>query len=184
MTGVQTCALPIYPHEIIWTELLSGTLGPEWRVINAGRNGRRIPVTDAEYGYVMSLVKDAGENDLLAVMLGTNDILLSASPDADRTVSHMGTFLQHVLALPGHPRLLLIAPPPIAAGQVAGPLYAKFHEESLRMSAGFRRLADSHGIAFADAADWGIDLAYDCVHFTEAGHSRFAAALAALISQM
>ena len=38
-------------------------------------------------------------------------------------------------------------------------------------------LAEELGVEFADAADWGVELSYDGVHFTENGHAAFAAGL-------
>ena len=118
-------------------------------------------------------------------MLGTNNILLSASPDASRAIARMDALMRHLLALPEHPRLLLIAPPHIAPGPetAADPLYERFHTESVHMNEGFRRLAGDLGIAFADAADWDVALSHDRVHFSEAGHQRFARALADFILQ-
>ena len=68
--------------------------------------------------------------------------------------------------------VLLIAPPPFQSGTwVEGdqPIAV-----SVQLAKLYRALAQDHGIAFADAGEWGIALAFDGVHFTEEGHLRFA----------
>jgi lysophospholipase L1-like esterase len=41
----------------------------------------------------------------------------------------------------------------------------------------YQLLAEECGFYFADSENWGIDIAYDGVHFTERGHVRFAEVL-------
>ena len=45
-------------------------------------------------------------------------------------------------------------------------------------------LAEETGAFFADAADWGIDLAYDGIHFSEAGHRQFARQMENVLAQI
>ena len=44
-----------------------------------------------------------------------------------------------------------------------------------------KSLAARLGTAFADAGAWQVSLAFDGVHFTEAGHHAFAAGLADVV---
>ena len=41
------------------------------------------------------------------------------------------------------------------------------------MNESFRDLALEKGVSFADAAEWQVELAFDKVHFSEAGHEVF-----------
>ena len=45
-------------------------------------------------------------------------------------------------------------------------------------------LARQLGVAFGDAAKWGIPLLFDGVHFSPEGHQHFAAHLAALLAEL
>lgn len=50
-------------------------------------------------------------------------------------------------------------------------------QESRRLAGCYEELAKRLGVAFADAGRWGMELAFDGVHFSEAGHWAFAAGL-------
>ena len=47
-------------------------------------------------------------------------------------------------------------------------------DASARLAALYRTLAQDRAVAFADAGEWHIPLAFDGVHFTEEGHVKFA----------
>ena len=161
----RACSSGRYPEP--WPERLAMETGCP--VINDGRNGRTIPGAGPD----MNRFREGaarGSTDLLIVMLGTND-LLNGAP-AEETAARMEAFLRRCGAL----RILLVAPPPLKRGAwVPGD---ELVSESAKLSARYRSLAERMGIRFADAGEWGIDLAYDGVHFTEAGHARFAEKLA------
>lgn len=150
-----------------WPKLLAEETG--FQVVNDGKNGRMIP--DREYELLL-FHKDAERYsaDVLAVMLGTNDLLNGAS--AAETTARMETFLEQS----NMPNILLISPPPMKRG--AWVPDDQLVEESLALSRQYRVLAKKQGIWFADAGRWDIELAYDGVHFSEEGHARFAKAVA------
>ena len=67
--------------------------------------------------------------------------------------------------------IFLIAPPPMALGAwVDDP---RIIETSQRLGVQYQAVAQELGIAFADANDWNVELAYDGVHFSEHGHKAF-----------
>lgn len=47
--------------------------------------------------------------------------------------------------------------------------------ESLNLTEEYRKLARQMNIPFIDTSAWKIELTFDGVHFTEAGHHTFAA---------
>ncbi len=173
-----------YPLSSMWTTLVAEVLGDGWTVRNEGLNGRSLPaglrsLEDAAY-------RMAGltEEDVFAVMLGSNDLLMTSSPDAERTAARMDRFLDWLSEREGCPRLLVIAPPHIGGKDSPEPALACFYEASVRMNEAFRRSAADHGAAFADAADWEIGLAFDGVHFSEEGHRRFAGKLVEVLRSL
>ena len=165
-----------YDVKDIWTVLVQEMLGSGWQVINEGMNGRRLPAGDYASAYMEELFASLSPEDFFAVMLGTNDLLVSMEPDARKPVRRMEELLERLTNKADGPRLLIIAPPYIGGRECPGtdPLMAGYFEESVRMNEGFRCLAERYGVMFADAAKWGIELAYDDVHFSENGHRMFA----------
>ena len=153
-----------------WPELLAEKTGTE--VINDGKNGRMIPGREVE---MRQFHRDAERYaaDALIVMLGTNDLLEGAK--AGEAASRMEAFLTGVRA----PHILLICPPPMKRG--AWVPDDGLVEVSKNLARQYEALAKRLGIRFADAGKWDISLAYDGVHFTEAGHARFADGLASFL---
>ena len=173
-----------YPQSVRWTALLRGY---GWDVINRGENGRSIPCGDGEIkAAVQSLCREEADN--LTVMLGSNDLLQPSSPSARKCAERMERFLAALLHADGWEKsreILLTAPPPMALGDWV---------QNEKTTAVSRRLAECYedtarllNIGFADAGSWGIDLAYDGVHFSQMGHLAFAKginkALSALVSK-
>ena len=56
-------------------------------------------------------------------------------------------------------------------------------EESQDLGRAYRELADQKGCLFADSAEWGIEMTYDGVHFSEEGHAVFAQRLEEIIEK-
>lgn len=162
-----------YPPEIRWTDTLAHSTG--WEVLNAGQNGREIPHRAAELAQMDRLLAGAGPLDLLAVMLGSNDLLQQPHFTASDTARRMEAFLRHLLERCPPPALLLVAPPPMRSG--AWVTEERLLTESAGLSASYGALARRLGIGFADAGQWGIELLFDGVHFSEAGHRAFAAGM-------
>ena len=167
-----------YPVEIRWTTILQELLGNSWCVIPEGMNGRKLPDLAYDRERLIGLTGRLSENDVFAVMLGTNDILLTTDPNAGIAVRKMDAFLNFLTGRMASGNILVIAPPHIGGEHVRNPLYHRYREESRAMNAGFKKLADQYGTMFLDAADWGIGMSCDMVHFSEEGHRLFAEKMA------
>ena len=156
-----------YPADVRWADLLAQETG--WEVQNAGMNGRMIPTAPTVR------LPDA---DVLVVMLGSNDLLNGYS--AQETAARMERFLSQAGSC--CPHILLVAPPPMKYGDWAAD--ERLLAESARLAAHYRALARQLGIWFADAGDWNVELTFDGVHFSQAGHRTFASGLRqALLNQ-
>ena len=91
--------------------------------------------------------------------------------DAGEAASRMAAFLAGC----GAKNILLIAPPPMKRGAwVPDDHLVAVSAELARQ---YRLLAERMGLYFADAGEWGVDLAFDGVHFTPEGHAAFARGL-------
>lgn len=165
----RSCFGDRYPSQDRWTDILARQTG--WEVINAGANGREIPL----HSDGCRFFSEYGAADLLLVMLGTNDLLQGAS--ATEAAGRMETFLCKLLT--SYTNILLIAPPPMKRG--AWVPTDHLAAESIRLAQAYQLLARKWHILFADPHDWGIELAFDGVHFTESGHHAFGKQLVAFL---
>ena len=102
------------------------------------------------------------------MMLGTNDLLqgASAKETADRLESFSNQLLPHCKSI------LLVAPPPMKRG--AWVPTDELVTKSIHLAEEYKLLAEKLNIPFVDTRHWNIDLTFDGVHFTEAGHHTFA----------
>ena len=152
-----------YPAEVRWTGRLDADL--RWEILNCGENGREIPHTQPQFQALDRLLTRCGPVDGLVVMLGTNDRFQMYRPTAEAVAARMEELLRRTLC---HPALegagvLLVAPPAVEAGAF-----------SRRLSDAYRALADRRHISFADAAAWPLEMEFDGVHLSAAGHRVFA----------
>ena len=143
-----------------WVDILAAETG--WTIRNLGQNGREIPSAVPAF---------QDDTDLLIVMLGTNDLLQGRSPE--QAAERLDRFLSGVSL--DRSRVLLIAPPPMALGDWVPEQRLIEHSRAFALLC--KALAGRMGVRFVDAGAWGVSLAYDGVHFTEAGHRAFAAGL-------
>lgn len=157
-----------YPKEGRWVDILAQRTG--WEIRNEGQNGREIPSRPFQYQRAWELLTQSSP-DIFAIMLGTND-LLQGNP-AEASCSRMEAFLRFLQPKCG--QILLIAPPPMKRG--AWVTEENLIAESVKLAGEYQALAQKLGIAFADAGQWNVDLAFDGVHFTEEGHRAFAEGL-------
>ncbi len=157
-----------YPAECRWTDLLAERTGLE--VVNLGQNGREIP---PGAGSLSGLLR---RDDLLVVMLGDNDLLCHPRITTQEITAKMERFLR---SLPSC-HVLLVAPPPMALGEWV--TEETLLRESAALPAAYEALALRLGIGFADAGQWGVELAFDGVHFSENGHQAFAKGIQEVLS--
>ncbi len=162
-----------YPSDVRWTGLLERA---GWKVFNCGQNGASIP-RKAAFPVVGRLIRSRLPLDVITVMLGSNDLLEGITAEA--AALRMETLLDCVKEAAPETCVLLIAPPVMKLG--AWVPSEKLVEESAKLSGLYRKLAGTAKVSFADAENWGIDLTYDGVHFSEKGHSAFAKRLAEIL---
>ena len=171
-----------YPRAQRWTTIVAEGLAGKWEIAADGMPGRVIPAQGRALSYLADRLRAELPVDLFAVMLGTNDILGTLKPDAEKTTRDMEALIACVKTL-DIPQILLIAPPAIQltdlsfeASYVRGDRsYAqRYQDEGRELTRRFRELASREGILFADASSWDLDFAFDAVHLSEKGHAVFA----------
>ena len=161
-----------YPAKSRWVDILASKTG--WAFQNEGQNGRDIPGSLFRYQRAAELLSE-NPPDVFLVMLGTNDLLQGVS--AEEISSRMESFLRYIQ--PMCKRIVLLAPPPMKRG--AWVTEDSLIAESVKLAGQYQCLSKRLGIFFADAGQWGIPLAFDGVHFSEAGNRAFAEGLYAFM---
>ncbi len=168
-----------------WTGVLDAQEG--FSVVNEGLNGRCIPDSDSGFASLASVLDQNPDADVFAILLGTNDIFMIPGITAERVADRMRRVFQNVPELRDFTRkagkhTLIVSPARpsehvvffemvgIGSGQTKEST-AKIMEE---LPTALKRCAEEYGADFADAGAWDIALAYDGIHFSEAGHRSFA----------
>ena len=154
-----------YPKEVRWTGRLAEA---GWEVFNRGMNGGMVP-TGGQASALLDLAVSLLPLDVITLMYGTNDVLQGGSAAA--AGERMEAFARAMQTRIGEAELLIIAPPPVTYGDWVQS--ESVIRESAALSGEYRRAAAALGAHFADAGAWGVGLAFDGVHFTEAGHAAF-----------
>lgn len=163
-----------FPAEIRWTDILQRECKDRWTVISEGLNGRKIPELPRAESWILRFLEPLDEDDVFAVMLGTNDLLVMAEPDAADVAERMNLFLAFLTERKAADTILLMAPVQIGYEDAPDPQLRRYYTESRRLGEEYRLLAEKYGTRFADAGSWSIRLAFDQVHLSEEGSRQFA----------
>lgn len=155
-----------YPEGVRWTSRLESA---GWQVCNCGQNGMPVP-EERMLPVIKNLIRSKQPVACIMIMLGSNDLFEGRT--AKETAGKMKLLLDAVAEAAPQAKILLIAPPAMQPGEWIRS--EKLIEESGKLAECYRELANKERVAFADAESWGIELAFDGAHFTEAGHQAFA----------
>jgi lysophospholipase L1-like esterase len=180
----------LYPPETRWTGLLQADLGADYRVLEAGLNGRTTvfedPTTPNRNGRAaLPLILEMQRPlDLVIVMLGTNDTKVRFSATPRDITTGLAEIVKGIRAYPCgpapgvRPEILIIAPAPLSSGIWNWPAGEGFGdsgiEKSLKLAEYYEVLAREMDCRFLDAGRWGTVSPLDGIHFTEALHRSFA----------
>jgi len=184
------------PFGVRWPGVLQRHLGPDYRVIEEGLNGRTTvhedPDRDGRDGsrFLGPILESHTPLDLLILMLGSNDLMPCYASSAAETAHGAGVLLDIATgsaagrqAAP--PPALLVAPPHIAATEVAMALgYGGLAEKSVALGAHLQTLAEEHGCAFLDASQFVSPSGDDGVHLDASAHSLLGRAIAERVRKL
>ena len=167
-----------YEESVRWVDILAKHFHHTLEVIPKGMNGRMIPASTLEINNLDGIIDRESPVDFLAIMLGTNDLVLTDSPDWEMASMKMRTLLEHLLkseaVKASGTKLILIAPPLMF--QDAGPEspFRKYLEHSEKLAEAYRKIAEDLKIILVDSSAWNIEIYQDGVHLTEKGSLEFA----------
>lgn len=172
-----------YPADMRWTGILSAA---GFDVINAGMNGRTIPDSLPAIRLFDQVCRGLPEDGFLFLMLGSNDLLSQQKPSAEVVAARMKAFLHSREAEKQIDRLgknfILAAPPAMGEGSwVDGPVMI---QETMKLGAHYKKIAQELGLSFLDAGKLPLPLCADGVHLSEEGHKIFAEKLVSLLKEL
>lgn len=185
-----------YPYDVRWTGVLARELGPDFRVIEEGLNGRTTvwvdPIDEDRYGkgYLRPCLLSHAPIDLVVLMLGTNDLKRRfAAPAADiaRGVSTLVTIIQTSGVGPDYqaPQILLMSPPPLTRlSEYAEEFGPEGVQKSRQLAGYFQQVAEQLGCAFLDAGQVIEPSEIDGLHFEAEAHQKLGQAVACSVKTL
>ncbi len=182
-----------YPLSVRWTGLLQQELGPAYRVIEEGCNGRTTvyddPVDNWKNGlsYLKPSLNSHKPVDIVILMLGSNDLKevfhLTPAEIAEGAATLVRTiqeFTEEKQVF--QPRIILVSPPEIGPGIRNSVFYGRFQEDAVARSrqfpAYYQEVARKYGCSYQNAAEWVRASEIDSLHLDPEGHRIMAEKLA------
>lgn len=190
-----------YPPEVRWTGVCQKALGPEYRVLEEGVNGRTTvfddptnPVRNGEkaLGYVLNAAKPV---DLVILALGTNDLKYTdaagAAAGAERLIQLLRNMRERIPSSSPYfteqPAILLVSPIEILARaevRVEGVELEELHGKSLRLAEEFQKVGKRQGVPVLDAAQYARPSEIDGVHMDPESHQALGLAIARAVKEL
>ena len=176
-----------------WPGVLRKELGAGFTVIEEGLPGRTTLRDDPIEGvyknglpYLRACLESHRPIDLMTLMLGTNDLKSRFAVHPLDIAESVGVLLDTIAksdAGPNNtaPRVLLIAPPPLAKLTFLGDMFHGGTEKSQRLGATYRPQAEKYRAAFLDASAIIRPSDIDGVHFEASEHMKLGKAVAEAI---
>ncbi len=167
-----------YSADIRWTDILEKRFESSLEVLARGMNGRTIPRAIAKLESLDRAIKGSSPLWAFAIMLGTNDLVLTDKPDWIMTASRMKALMERLRnnedLLAAKAKIVLIAPPLVFPECSEDGPFMKYNYSSDRLAKAYEDIARQKGLIFVDSSKWNVELASDGVHLTERGSLEFA----------
>jgi len=185
-----------YGREVRWGSVLRAALGPGYWVLEEGLGGRTTVWDDPIEGehkngkrYLLPCLESHAPIDLVALMLGTNDLKRRFGLSAADIAAGAGVLVDIILRSacgPQNraPQVLLIGPPPTAQLSGFAELFAEAGEKSRALAREYQREAELRGCAFLDAGQIISSSERDGIHFEADAHQALGHAVARLVREL
>lgn len=172
-----------------WTGVLQAALGEDFTVIEEGLNGRTTVWNDPIEGYknghdyLVPCLETHRPLDLVVLMLGTNDLKRRFSLSAYDIAQGVAVLLRAIsyskAGRDGHaPRVLLLAPPPVATLTGFAEMFEGSEAKSLLLGQHYRVVAVEYNVAFLDTSTVIRSSDLDGIHFEAQEHAKLGRAVA------
>jgi lysophospholipase L1-like esterase len=188
--GWNAATMARHPRWVRWPGVLQQALGDEYYVIEEGLNGRTTvwddPIEGHKNGktYLIPCLESHKPIDLVALMLGSNDLKLRFSVSAFDIANSARTLIDMIQLSrtgpdDGAPQVLLICPPPL------GDLHPDFidmftgaHPKAVQFPSQFRRVAEEMGCAYLNTHEFLAADPLDGLHLTADAQRKLGEAVA------
>lgn len=182
--------------ETRWPTVMAAALGPDWTLVEEGLPGRTTAHDDPVMGAHMNgqlglriALGSHGPVDVVAIMLGTNDLKTRFAPSTTRIAAGAAGLVDIARSAEmqerhGPFRVLLISPPPVVE---TGCLAAEFlgaERVGPGLAGALHAMAEGKGVDFLDAGDVIAVSTVDGVHFDADAHQALGAAVAAKVETL
>jgi lysophospholipase L1-like esterase len=185
-----------FPRDVRWTGVLRRTLGADYLVIEEGLNGRTTVWDDPIEGYkngatyLVPCLTTHRPLDLVIIMLGTNDLKMRFSVSASDIANGASVLVDLVQRCDPDPKygpppkVLLMAPPPVARLSEFAEMFAGAEEKSRHFAMHYQRVAQERGCAFLDTSAVIVSSDLDGIHFEQDEHTKLGQAVAAKVREI
>lgn len=178
-----------------WTGVLRNQLGAGFQIIEEGLNGRTTvwddPIEGFKNGinYLIPCIESHKPFDLITIMLGTNDLKCRFSTSAFDIAESVGVLAQHILQSTvgpqeRSPKILMMAPPPLAKLNDYEAMFEGGKEKSLHFGNYYQKKALDLGCEFLDTSKFIKSSDLDGIHFEKKEHHKLGEAVAQKITKM
>jgi lysophospholipase L1-like esterase len=187
--GYDPAAGARFPPDVRWTGVMRRELGDRHSVIEEGLNGRTTvfddPIEPDRRGadYLPPCLRSHAPLDLVIVALGCNDMKarFGLTPaDIAAGAERLILMARAEPAGPGGapPKVILVAPPPIAKLTGFAEMFEGASEKSRRLPARYREVAERQSVGFVDAGQFIACSDLDGIHFETDSHAVLGHAMA------
>ena len=197
--GSATVARPDgrYGPDERWPGVLRAALGSGWLVIEEGLGGRTTvnddPVEGVEKNgrtYLYPCLTSHKPLDVVAIMLGTNDLKLRFGKSAWEIAEGVGALVQLIQASrvgrnEGVPEIVVTSPAPILKDlPLHAEMFAGAYEKSQAAAGYYRAVAERLGVRFFEAGSVMTSSKVDGFHLDPEAHQALGKAMAAEIGKI
>ncbi len=193
--GYEPATKERYSRAERWTGILQRELGAEYYVVEEGLNGRTTVWDDPIEGYkngkeqLIPCLTSHKPIDLVTIMLGTNDLKRRFSLGAYDIAEGAGVLVNIIQKSDcgpqeGAPKVLLMAPPPVAKLTEYAEMFEAAEVKSRRFSEHYQRVAQEYGCAFLDTAQVIVSSDLDGIHFEVSEHQKLGQTIATRVREM
>jgi lysophospholipase L1-like esterase len=187
-----------YARDKRWPGVLARQLGDGYEIVEEGLSGRTTAVDDPfdprlnGAAYLPAALASHLPLDLVILMLGTNDTKAYFNRTPFDIAASMGTLVNQVATSTGGvgtaypaPRVLIMAPPPLAREMPSAWLAELFRggrEKTTMLSAHYRKLAEFLQVPLFNVGDVISTNGVDGIHFSEQNNLDLGMSLATFIA--
>jgi lysophospholipase L1-like esterase len=193
--GYNPATAERFARDVRWTGILRRELGDGYHVIEEGLNGRTTVWDDPIEGYkngkeyLIPCLETHRPLDLVVLMLGSNELKMRFSLSAYDIAQGAGVLVDIIQksatgANGSAPKVLLMAPPPVAKLTEFAEMFEGAEAKSRRLAEHYKRVADEYGCEFLDTSKVIVSSDIDGIHLEADEHRKLGNAVAARVKHI